>query len=196
LATRPQDIAKIQNGSYDKCLLLSLRTATIKRIVRSRLASEGYAISEAADLLEWTRYVIAEITLAPGTELALVQEAAEKIQSVVFTDSHGLADTVAKDTSANADRRFKLVVAMLRQTFGNEKLRLRWCNTLQMLADGLTKILPYQCAICALMASRAYQVPAGGKTGRLGALVTLLVSRVVGGSPVAVRSFDSASAPL
>jgi hypothetical protein len=144
-------------------------------------------VSEATDLLEWTRYVIAEITSPPGTELALVQEAAEKITSVVFTDSHGLADTVAKDTSANADRRFKLVVAMLRQTFGNEKLRLRWCNTLQMLADGLTKVLPYQCAICAMMASRAYIVPAGGKVGRLGAMVALIASRV-GGSSVVVRS--------
>ena len=187
LACKPVDIAKIQNGAYDKGVLLSYRTATVKRVVRSTLASEGYAVSEATDLLEWTRYVIAEITSPPGTELALVQEAAEKITSVVFTDSHGLADTVAKDTSANADRRFKLVVAMLRQTFGNEKLRLRWCNTLQMLADGLTKVLPYQCAICAMMASRAYIVPAGGKVGRLGAMVALIASRV-GGSSVVVRS--------
>ena len=184
LACKPCDIAKIQNGAYDKGVLLSYRTATVKRIVRSTLASEGYAVSEATDLLEWTRYVIAEITSPPGTELALVQEAAEKITSVVFTDSHGLADTVAKDTSANADRRFKLVVAMLRQTFGNEKLRLRWCNTLQMLADGLTKILPYQCAICAMMASKAYTIPAGGKVGRLGAMVALMASRVGGSSVV------------
>ena len=132
-------------------------------------------MSEAAELLEWTRYVIAEMMLPIDKELAEVQKYAESITSVVFTDSHGLADTVAKDTSANTDRRFKMVVAMLRQTFGGAKLKLQWCNTLQMLADGLTKILPYQCAICALMASKVYSIPAGGRTGRLGAL-TLLTS--------------------
>jgi hypothetical protein len=99
----------------------------------------------------------------------------------------GLADTVAKDTSANADRRFKLVVAMLRQTFSSNKLRLQWCNTLQMLADGLTKVLP-QVALCALMASMSYAIPTGGRTGRLGA-ATLLASRVVraGGTQLVIH---------
>ena len=72
LATRPQDIQKIRDGAYDKCVLLSFRTATIKRVVRSTLASEGYAVSEAAELLEWTRYVIAEMLMPPDTELAQV----------------------------------------------------------------------------------------------------------------------------
>jgi hypothetical protein len=64
-----------------------------------------------------------------------------------------------------------------------------WCNMLRMLADGLTKVLPYQCAICALMAARVYQVPVGGKTGRLDAWVTLLTSRIVhvGGTALSVR---------
>ena len=188
IATKPKDINKVRDGAYDKGVLLSYRTATVKRVVRSTLSSEGYAISETAELLEWTRYVIAELVMEPGTDLSDVQAHAESIQSVVFTDSHGLADTVAKDTSANADRRFKLVVAMLRQTFSSTKLRLQWCNTLQMLADGLTKVLPLQVALCALMASMSYAIPTGGRTGRLGA-ATLLASRVVraGGSQLVVR---------
>ena len=32
LATRPQDIQKIRDGAYDKGVLLSFRTATIKRL--------------------------------------------------------------------------------------------------------------------------------------------------------------------
>ena len=57
-----------------------------------------------------------------------------------------------------------------------------------MLADGLTKVLPLQCDICALTASKTYAIPTGGRTGRLGAL-TLLASKVVlaGGTSVAVR---------
>ncbi len=86
----------------------------IKRVVSSTLASEGHAVSEAAELLEQTRYVIAEMMMPTDTELAQARGYAESIPSVVFTNSHGLADAVAKDTSANADRRFKLVVAMLR----------------------------------------------------------------------------------
>ncbi len=74
LATRPQDIQKIRDGSYDKSVLLSFRTATIKRVVRSTLVSEGYAVSEAAELVEWTRYGIAEMVMPTDTELAQVQE--------------------------------------------------------------------------------------------------------------------------
>ena len=106
----------------------------------------------------------------------------------------GLADTVAKDTSANADRRFKLVVAMLRQTFSSTKLRLQWCNTLQMLADGLTKVLPLQVALCALMASMSYAIPTGGRTGRLGA-ATLLASRVVRAGGTQLVTYGEASKP-
>ena len=108
------DVAKVRDGHYDKAVLLSYRSATVKRVVRSTLAAEGYAISEAAELLEWNRYVVAELIAVPGTTLAEIEGHAGQIPGVVYTDSHSLADTVAKDAGTNSDRRFRLVVAMLR----------------------------------------------------------------------------------
>jgi hypothetical protein len=67
IATKPKDINKVRDGAYDKGVLLSYRTATVKRVVRSTLSSEGYAISETAELLEWTRYVRHRLERCAGT---------------------------------------------------------------------------------------------------------------------------------
>ena len=40
-------------------------------------------------------------------------------------------------------------------------MQLRWCNTKQMLADGLTKTLVPPLALMALMSAKQYAVPAG-----------------------------------
>ena len=105
LATSPENIEKVQQGRYECAVLLSFRSATIKRVVRSTLSSEGYAISEAAELTEWTRQVIAEIRSPPGTSLRTIERSAEQIPAAVYTDSNNLYDTVGKDAGAVNDRR-------------------------------------------------------------------------------------------
>ena len=80
---------------------------------------------------------------------------------IVYTDSDSLESTVSKDAGNVADKRFRIVVAMLRQMFQPSAMMLKWCNTKQMLADGLTKAITPQLALMALMAAKAYSVPAG-----------------------------------
>ena len=79
----------------------------------------------------------------------------------MWSDSNNLEDTVS----------------MLRQIFSQSALRLKWCNSQEMLADGLTKVLPYQPALTALMAAIAYSVPKG-RLGRVAALAAAAASRL------------------
>ncbi len=61
---------------------------------------------------------------------------------IVVTDSQNLADTVHSDAGSTNDKRFRIVVAMLREGFTPAKeSALKWENTHKMLADGLTKNL-------------------------------------------------------
>ena len=53
LACKPNDVEAVCNGRYDLAVLLSWRSGTIKRVVRSTLAAEGYAISETSEQVEW-----------------------------------------------------------------------------------------------------------------------------------------------
>ena len=76
LATKPEHV----NGAYDLAVVLSFRSSTIKRIVRSTIASEGYAVTEAAELTEWTRHVLAEMLLPSGEQLHEVEGRAEAMR--------------------------------------------------------------------------------------------------------------------
>ena len=131
----------ISKGRYDLCSVISWKSATIKRVVRSTLAAEGYAVSEAAEQSILLKQVLAECLKPPGVRLSEVERAANADINTVYTDSGSLSDTVLKDTGRCADKRFKIVVAMLRQAFERDRAQLKWADTKQMLADGLTKIL-------------------------------------------------------
>ena len=61
----PDDYVK---GRYDKGIVLSWGSATVKRVVRSTLAAEAYAVSEGVESGEFLRFVFGEIlepTLTP-----------------------------------------------------------------------------------------------------------------------------------
>ena len=119
VACRPEHIPQILQGRYDLCTLISWRSATIKRVVRSTLAAEGYAISEAAEQAEWIKQVMEEQQHPHGTRQSLIEKKAELRKSVVYTDNDSLSDTVERDAGKVADRRFRIVVAMLRQMFAS-----------------------------------------------------------------------------
>ena len=167
MVCRKEHLDSIIDGRYDLAVLLSWRSATIKRVVRSTLAAEGYAISEAAELAEWLKQVLEEMQIPGRIDPRIVEEKAEKRLSVVCTDSDSLESTVGKDAGSVADRRFRIVVAMLRQTFSSPSRMLKWVNTKQMLGDGLTKALCPPLAILALMSGARYAVPTGRTRGLL-----------------------------
>ena len=165
LVCKPQHVTQVMDGRYDLAVLVSWKSGTVKRVVRSTLAAEGYAISEAGELTVWLTQCLTELHMPPGTDLKMIEQIASTHKTFVFTDSGSLSETVKKDAGMVADRRFRIVVAQLKQMFAKSGMSLVWCNSQQMLADGLTKVLTPCMALMALMAAKAYHVPPGRTKG-------------------------------
>ena len=115
-----------------------------------------------------------------------------------------MVDTASSDAGTPSDKRFRVPVSMLRETFGakeNSKgdgCKLRWCNTHQMLGDGLTKwsvggAIIGSAAIQVLMKGARHLVPAG-RSGRTAAVAATLAGRIctAGGSQVLAPFDDDA----
>ena len=128
-------------GRFDTGCVILWQSATVKRVVRSTLAAEAYGISEGVETAQWVRHVMAEI-LNPDASLTDIETHAVKRIIHAVTDSQNLADNVDNDAGASADKRLRIVVAMLREAFSlAENAYLTWIPTWRMLADALTKLV-------------------------------------------------------
>ena len=74
------------------------------------------------------KQVLMECQRPPGVRLAEVEKAADADINIVYSDSGSLVNTVTKDSGRCADKRFKIVVAMLREAFDPKKAQLKWVN--------------------------------------------------------------------
>ena len=81
---KPEHITQVCRGRYDLCVPVSWRSATIKRVVRSALAAEGYAVSEATEHTEWVKQVLEEVQQPAGVRLGVVEKLAESRTSGIY----------------------------------------------------------------------------------------------------------------
>ena len=122
--------------------VLSWRSHRLKRKVRSTLAAETMAMSEATESGDLLRAYLAEAR-APGFVLRQWQEHVKEVRLTAVTDCKSLYDHLSKQGSAPADdRRLQLDIQILRDMIENTNMTIRWVATQQMIADGLTKNIP------------------------------------------------------
>ena len=108
-------------------------SSSAKRVVRSTLAAEAYAASEAAEALAWLRALYKELDTGHF-------EAHDGFRpSCLLTDARSLIDAVTSDVGRTRDRRLRIVLAALREAMDEEQIGLKWVDTLVQLADVLTK---------------------------------------------------------
>ena len=75
----------------------------------------------------------------------------------MFTDSDSLANTDKKDVGQSHDKRFRIVVSMLREGFrAVENISLQWLPTHMQVADPLTKTMERDILV-SFFNSRAFQ---------------------------------------
>ena len=126
----------------------------------------------------------------PTRSVRQIELDAELRELIVVTDSNSLYDVVHHDKSASSDKRFRIVVAMLREEFnrvvsgGLRRTLPGWANTNCMLADGLTKMAVGAAAtgaiaILALMRAKSFQITPG-RIGRIAALAAAAQAKVAG----------------
>ena len=179
---------------YDKFNLVSWQTGSVKGVVRSTLSAEGYGVTEELEQGDYIRQVITEWRMPPSTPLSVVEAESKKVPLTICTDSNSLVDAVESDKGRVADKRLRIVIAMIREVVGSlQGATLRWVNTHKMLADPLTKVLALFPALLALMKGHAYRPPPG-RLGRAAvvslrtAAATFLVERVSAATAVLVHS--------
>ena len=118
--------------------ILEWSSATVKRICRATLAAEGYAVTEGAEAAEWVRYLLTEMQY-PNVLLKDIDEKSHGKQAVWFSDARSLVDMISKDAGRPSDKRLRITLAALKQTLNQPSTYCKWIDTLNMLADGLTK---------------------------------------------------------
>ena len=167
-------------GRFDLATLVSWHSGTVKRVVRSTLAAEGYASCESSESVLWLRYLLAEAH-NPGMPLKEVESRSSKWPGIVLSDSNSLTTTVNTDVSGSqsTDRRLRIVIAMLREVFTDPlaNLGLKWIPTWAQAADPLTKLMLPRVLLAAAESQRfafAEVVKSAGKRA------ALLVSRFRG----------------
>ena len=117
----------VNTGRFDLSSITSWQSATIKRVVRSTLAAEGCAVSERLESAQWFRHLLTEAHMARSS-LKDVEKESLEWAALVFTDSDSLANTVKKDVGQSHDKRFMIVVSMLREGFRGKTYRCSGCR--------------------------------------------------------------------
>ena len=54
----------LKTGRFDPSTIISWQSSTIKRVVRSILAAEGYPVSEGLESAQWFRHLLTEAHMA------------------------------------------------------------------------------------------------------------------------------------
>ena len=122
-------------SSDDQAAMVEWSSHRIKRTVRSTLAAEAAALSEAQDRAEHARVVLAEML---GTNISVWSDAL-KIPCYYVIDANSLYDLLNKQGSLPQERRVALDILAMREALERDSDKLRWVPTRHMLADMLTK---------------------------------------------------------
>ena len=147
LTERPDEV--INEMQFQHCIPMEWRSATVKRVVRSTLAAESYAVSETTETAQWLQQVLAEI-LRSGRgpiDLREMEKGDVALPVRLQTDSENLAQSIRKDAGQVQDKRLRIVISMLRQVVATMSRRrpanmvIQWIPAWKMVADALTKLM-------------------------------------------------------
>ena len=116
----------LSNQLGDRCPIY-WESKKIRRVVRSTLAAETLALSDAAETAIYVRQIISE--LVSGIHLPII----------CYTDNKSLIDVL--DSKKNVeDKRLRIDLALLKELLQkNEIASIKWVNTHGQLANCLTK---------------------------------------------------------
>ena len=118
----------LADDSHQSCPV-SWSSNKVKRVVRSTLAAETLAFTEAADSAFFIRKLVLEI-------LAIKSET--EVPIVCLTDSQSLFETIGT-SHQTSDRRLRVEVSAIREMIEKGEINAMWVNKDKQLSDALTK---------------------------------------------------------
>ena len=130
---------ELNNGEAMKLSIIDWASRKLARICRSSLSAESQSASAAIDQLEWIR-ICWSIMLWPTTRYEDENVLVHTGDSPALTDAKALYDAVNSLTQSKvADRRTAIEVSIIQDRLKAMKSMMKWVNSGQQLADGLTK---------------------------------------------------------
>ena len=132
---------EIEAGYAMKLSILDWCSKKLQRICRSSLSAEAQAATHAIDALEWTKVFWAAM-LWPGVPIE-EEDTMKKIgSSPVLVDAKALYDAVLSLAPGLklSEKRTAIEVAIMRDRLQAMDGKMKWLNSSQQLADGLTKV--------------------------------------------------------
>ena len=109
------------------CAPISWASRKLRRVVKSTLAAETLAATEAVD----SAFMISKI-------LCEILDEKSNREIVVHTDNKSLYDTV-RTSNVAADKRLRVDIAYLRETVEKDNVSFKWIESSSQIADALTK---------------------------------------------------------
>lgn len=116
-------------GNNGKCSLINWQSKRIKRVVRSTLAAETLALSEAVDDGMYLAEMISELLF--NKKMIIPIE--------IYTDNKSLHDSIISKKNV-LEKRLRIDIAMLRELFEQKRItKIHHINTNKQIANSLTK---------------------------------------------------------
>eukprot|EP00435_Cladocopium_sp_Y103_P024092 s1073_g5.t2 len=133
---------KMLDGVQGPVSMVSWSTHKLRRVCRSSLAAEAQALAECEAELFLVRGLWQEL-LGADLDLKNPWNTTKETPGVLVVDAKALYDTLRQQDVPNLSAKEKhtaLEVMGLSQHLVEQGTTLRWCNSDQQLADGMTKI--------------------------------------------------------
>lgn len=136
----------ILQGHRSEFTLLSWQSRKLARIARSSTSAEVQMASNATDTHEFTKQVLLEWFNPMKLSYGEMEKHMQSIPSVLIMDSKNLFDAMSRIETSGLqleERRVALEILSIRERTQQTGICVKWCDSDQQLADGLSKPFHY-----------------------------------------------------
>ena len=135
------------DGQSNACPLY-WESRKIRRVVKSTLAAETLAAADAIDSAYYIGHILSQI----------LSDGKSKIPIELFVDNKSLFDNVYSVKSVS-EKRLRIDIASIKELVATEKLKVKWVETGDQVADVLTKRGVNPMKICNILESGFIELP-------------------------------------
>ena len=130
---------ELDEGRAMKISLVDWSSKKLSRVCRSSLSAEAQSAAAAIDALEWTK-LFWTLMIWPNADYSQDAMLEKSGESPVLTDAKALYDSVNSLTQSKVtDKRTAIEVSIIQDRLRAMLSKMKWVNSGQQLADGLTK---------------------------------------------------------
>ena len=136
----------VLQGRRSEFSLLSWQSRKLARIARSSTSAEVQMASNATDSHEFTKQVLIEWFNSDKVEHVNMESRMREIPSILIMDSKNLFDAMSRIETSGLqleERRVAIEILSIRERTRQTGIVVKWCDSDQQLADGLSKPFHY-----------------------------------------------------